>query len=331
MDWKHRIRTELAGAGHSPDDEVVEELALHARALYDTARAEGASPAEAGERVARQIALWAGEAPGLQRRPRRAPVVEPPASATSRLVGVAHDLKYAVRLLRRRPGATLVSMLTMALGIGATTVLFSVAWGVLGKALPWPDADRLVRLAETRQGSTRRLPPILTNGTYLAWRDARGTIDEIGGWSGSTVTVTDRGDPQRIRIGAVTPSDVLAAWREARDRRPVHHRHGGIGDRPVARALAAALRRQSWRARRDAEDRRRAADGRRRDAARLHVPRSRGTGVGAAPRASGPRGESGNALHLAVQRHRAARSRASRRRRPPPKAARAAAARRIRG
>ena len=174
--------------------------------MYDTARAEGASPAEADERVARQIALWAGEAPGLQRRPRRAPVVEPPASATSRLVGVAHDLKYAMRLLRRRPGATLVSMLTMALGIGATTVLFSVAWGVLGKALPWPEADRLVRLAETRQGSTRRLPPILTNGTYLAWRDARGTIDEIGGWSGSTVTVTDRGDPQRIRIGAVTPT-----------------------------------------------------------------------------------------------------------------------------
>jgi len=206
MNWKQRIRTELSGAGNVPDDEVVQELAQHARALYDTARAEGAAPGEADERVLQQIAIWAREAPRLRRRPRRAPVVEPPASATSRLVGVAHDLKYAVRLLRRRPGATLVTMLTMALGIGATTVLFSVAWGVLGKPLPWPDADRLVRLAEMRQGSTRRLPPILTNGTYLAWRDSHAAIGEIGGWSPSTVTVTHAGDPQRIRIAAVTPS-----------------------------------------------------------------------------------------------------------------------------
>ena len=83
MNWKQRIRTGLAGAGHSPDEEVpdeevIDELAQHARALYDTARAEGATPAEADERVVRQIALWASEAPGLRRRPRRPPVVNRP-------------------------------------------------------------------------------------------------------------------------------------------------------------------------------------------------------------------------------------------------------------
>jgi putative ABC transport system permease protein len=206
MTWTHRIRTGLAGAGHAPDEDVVEELAQHARAMYETARAEGAAPEEADQRVVQQIALWAREAPRLQRRPRRAPVVEPPAPAASRLVGVAHDLRYAVRLLWRHRGATLLSMLTMALGVGATTVLFSVAWGVLFKPLPWPDAHRLVRVSEMRQGATRRLPPILTNGTYLAWRESQSTIEEIGGWSPSTVTFTGTGSPQRIRIAAVTPS-----------------------------------------------------------------------------------------------------------------------------
>jgi hypothetical protein len=86
-------------------------------------------------------------------------------------------------MLRRRPGSAMVAIATMALGIGAATILFSVAWNVLAKPLPWPDADRLVRIIETRQGSTRRLPPIVTNGTYLAWRGSASTVEEIAGWA----------------------------------------------------------------------------------------------------------------------------------------------------
>jgi putative ABC transport system permease protein len=205
-DWTGRIHRALAVAGHPIDPEIVDELAQHARVLYDTARAEGASPEAAGQRVDAQIAIWCREAPHLKRRPRRAPAVEAPAPGRSPLVGFAHDVRYALRLLRRRPGASIVSLLTMALGIGATTVLFSVAWGVLYRPLPWPDADRLVRLSETRQGSTRRLPSIVTNGTYLAWRDSPSTVEAIGGWTPSTVTVTATGDPQRMKIAAVTPT-----------------------------------------------------------------------------------------------------------------------------
>jgi predicted permease len=111
-------------------------------------------------------------------------------------------------MLRRHPGSAAVAITTMALGIGAATVLFSVAWNVLARPLPWPDADRLVRIIETRQGSTRRLPPITTNGTYLAWRDAASTIEEIGGWSPRTMTVAVGGDgePRRSRIVMMTAS-----------------------------------------------------------------------------------------------------------------------------
>jgi len=118
------------------------------------------------------------------------------------------DVRFAARMLRRRPGSALIAIATMGLGIGATTILFSVAWNVLMKPLPWPDADRLVRLIETRQGSTRRLPPIFTNGSYLAWREAPATIDEIAGWSVRTMTVTagPSAEPRRSRIVLATAS-----------------------------------------------------------------------------------------------------------------------------
>src|SRR5262247_2643283 len=81
------------------------------------------------------------------------------------------DFGYAVRLLRRQPGFAAVAILTMALGIGATTMLFTVVYGVLLKPLPWPDADRLVRVTETRGGRSGRVAGTLSNGTFLAWRD----------------------------------------------------------------------------------------------------------------------------------------------------------------
>jgi predicted permease len=94
----------------------------------------------------------------------------------------------------------------MALGIAATTVLFSVTWGVLMKPLPWPDADRLVRLQETRQGATRKLPRVMTNGSFIAWADAPASIDALAAYSPRTMTLTEAGDPQRVTAAAVSAS-----------------------------------------------------------------------------------------------------------------------------
>src|SRR5438094_494620 len=77
------------------------------------------------------------------------------------------------------------------------TVGGSVSYGVLLKPLPWADAPRLVRLYETREGSTRRFRPMMTNGTYRAWRDASGTLDGLAAWSVEHVTVAgDEGSPR---------------------------------------------------------------------------------------------------------------------------------------
>ena len=58
------------------------------------------------------------------------------------------DLRLAIRSLARNPGFTAVSVLTLALGIGATTTVFSVVYGVLFRPLPFPGADRLVQIVQ---------------------------------------------------------------------------------------------------------------------------------------------------------------------------------------
>jgi putative ABC transport system permease protein len=85
------------------------------------------------------------------------------------LGGLFQDVRYALRTLRRQPGFTAVTVLTLALGIGATVTLFTLADAVLLRPLPFPDADRLVRIEERRGGQRGRTPWTLTNGAYHAW------------------------------------------------------------------------------------------------------------------------------------------------------------------
>jgi len=110
-----------------------------------------------------------------------------------------------MRLLRREPGYAATALLAIALGIGATTTLFSVTYGVLLKPLPWPEPDRLVRLEERRGGRTGRIPWTITNGTYHAWQESS-TVEALGGWMTLPGTFSDSGEPERVRMARLTPS-----------------------------------------------------------------------------------------------------------------------------
>ena len=93
------------------------------------------------------------------------------------------DLRFGWRTLRRSPGFTTVAVLSLALGIGATTTLFSVTYGVLLKPLRWPDSDRLVRVTETRKGHEPRVRGTMSNGPYHTWAAEHSTIEAIGAGS----------------------------------------------------------------------------------------------------------------------------------------------------
>lgn len=212
MNWHRRIQDALGP--QQLDDEVLEELAQHAASTYASARAEGLDEAAADRRVAQQIAAWVADPSLLRRRPKREPALVPPAGSGGAFTAIAQDVKYTWRLLGRQPVYAALVVATMALGIAATTAIGSVAYGVLLKPLPWADAPRLVRLYENRQGSTRRFNPMMTNATFLAWREAPSvTLDAIEAWSGRDARFMAEGQSELIQVAGVTAGllDVVGA------------------------------------------------------------------------------------------------------------------------
>jgi putative ABC transport system permease protein len=110
------------------------------------------------------------------------------------------DLRYAVRTLVRRPGFASVAVLTLALGIGANTAIFSVVNAVLLRPLPWPESDRLAFVAEGR-GSQLFGASYMD---YLDWRDQSASFDELAVLRGQSVNLTGGETPQRVTGAFVT-------------------------------------------------------------------------------------------------------------------------------
>ncbi len=97
------------------------------------------------------------------------------------LESVVQDGKYALRSLRRAPGFALVALLTLALGIGANTALFSVVRGVLLRPLPYPESERLVRVwpASPENGVERGA---LSSVDLADWRARQHGFEALGGY-----------------------------------------------------------------------------------------------------------------------------------------------------
>jgi hypothetical protein len=99
----------------------------------------------------------------------------------------AHDIRLALRRLRRTPGFTLVAVLTLALGIGANTAIFSVVNAALLRPLPYPDAQRIVRLYATRDGGRGTVSP----PDFTDWREQTGVFQGMAALnSGDDFTLT---------------------------------------------------------------------------------------------------------------------------------------------
>ncbi len=110
---------------------------------------------------------------------------------------LAQDLRYAVRTLRKSPGFTVVAALTLALGIGANTAIFSVVNAVILRPLPYPEPSRLVEL----WGNVRRMK-VERRGTslpdYVDWRDQSQSFEAMALFDDATFTLTGVDEPERV-------------------------------------------------------------------------------------------------------------------------------------
>src|SRR5262249_21808934 len=104
------------------------------------------------------------------------------------------DLRYGARMLLKNPGVTFVVVLTLALGIGANTAIFSVLNAVLIRPLPYVDADRIVQINETEGvGGMAVSPPNL-----LDFQQQNHTFENIAGYTFGSFILTGAGEPVRV-------------------------------------------------------------------------------------------------------------------------------------
>src|SRR5262245_43960 len=119
---------------------------------------------------------------------------------------LAQDLRHTWRTWRRTPVLALAAILTLALGVGANTAVFSLVHGVLLKPLPYPDANRLVEVFEdnSRAGGGPFFRVSLLN--YLSWAERAQSFAALAAFNGRDFILTEHGDPERIFGSAVTAS-----------------------------------------------------------------------------------------------------------------------------
>ena len=121
----------------------------------------------------------------------------------------AQDLKHALRVLMNKPGFTAIACLTLALGIGANTAIFSVVNSVLLQPLSYESPEELVMVWETKldDRSAGSAPNVVSRGSYLDWRDQNTVFAAVGAYMPDFgVSMTGKGNPVKLSQASITPS-----------------------------------------------------------------------------------------------------------------------------
>jgi putative ABC transport system permease protein len=208
-DWKAIVRAHLGqlplDAARSAD--IVDELAQHVAEHHAELVASGSSDGEAlaaalgplgdRERVAAEIAR--------ADRPRSSAPAPPPSRRANLAGDCLRDVRYAFRLLARAPAFALVAIVTLALGIGANTAIFSIVHAVVLERLPYREADRVVILINS---GPRAMGTIVSTSLpdYEDWQRQARSFSSLGLLSGWTFNLTGREQPERLYGARVSGS-----------------------------------------------------------------------------------------------------------------------------
>jgi predicted permease len=199
IDWSGDLRPRLASLRLTAarEAEIIEELSQHLDDRYHQLRAEGAAPEEARrlalEELDGQDAL--ARRLGALRQARFPPPL-PDAPARGGIGGgLFQDVRYAARMLRKQPGFTIAAVLTLALGIGANTAVFSLVNATLFQRLPVPDRERLVYVNRGNNG-------VFSYPQYETLRDHTRALTSLAAWGGITASL-NVGDSAELVGGCI--------------------------------------------------------------------------------------------------------------------------------
>jgi predicted permease len=160
------------------------------------------------------------------------------ASAGYVLEDLSQDVRNAARLLWKQPAFASTTVLTLALGIGATTAIFSVVYGVLLKPLPFHEPERLVSLRQhAPHGAGTNHGP----ATYLTYRESQNAFEAIGAWDPTEVSITGGGNPERVQ-GLLVSAATLPLLRV----QPIVGRIFGAQDDTPGQPLRVVLTHGYW-------------------------------------------------------------------------------------
>ena len=190
-EWWSKVRGVLS-LRRGLDDDIGEETRAHLDLMIDENIGRGMPPEEARAAARRRFG-------NLTRTRERANE----AWQFPRVETMLQDIRYGLRGIRKSPSFSLVVILTLALGIGANTAIFSVVYSVLLRPLPYPAGERLVWLGE----STPKAPGIsVTWINFQHWRNESNAFENMAGFANVDLTMTGRGDAVLTHAGVVTSS-----------------------------------------------------------------------------------------------------------------------------
>jgi len=183
---------------NDPRADADDELAFHIDSRIAEFRAIGMTAEEAEAEAMRRF----GDLERARRRLQEAiQLQEQDRQRSDQLDAIRQDLRYAWRALRRQPGFTLVAVLTLALGIGANTAIFSVVNGILIRPLPYREPDRLVRIFTSFASDPRYA---ISQPEFMDYKGLGQVFENAAAFTGTTLTLTGDGEPERLTGMAVT-------------------------------------------------------------------------------------------------------------------------------
>jgi MacB-like protein len=211
-EWKQEIRGRLTPLNLAPtrEAEIVEELSQHLEDRYAESLAVGATPEEASRAALAELSesdALKRELRRMERRVAQEPIVLGTNRRTNMIADLWQDLRYGARMLVKRPGFTLIAVITLSLGIGANTAIFSVVNAVLLKPLPYPESDQLMMVYG-------EFPALKTNQMRLSAPEyvdfqqqtrsfaASGVMDSSGS---ANLAPHEGGEPERVERAMLTP------------------------------------------------------------------------------------------------------------------------------